>query len=198
LSAARRAGGEPAPATGGQPPADGPVPDGVRIVRVGVTGHRTFDDPEGAARRVRKGLQRVLALAGDEGDGAQARLEMISALAEGADRLVAREALALPGTTLSVVLPFPVDDYARDFETQESKREYAEFLAQAQSVEVMPPTPTREAGYEMQGRWIADRCDVLVAVWDGGGSRGQGGTAEIVAYASERGALLLWVKVERP
>lgn len=185
MSGAGREQGEPAPAA-------------PRVIRVGVTGHRAFDDPEGAAGRVREGLRHVLALAGDEGDGARARIEMISALAEGADRLVAHEALALPGTTLSVVLPFPADDYARDFESDESKCEFAGFLERAQTVEVIPPTSTRETGYEMQGRWIADRCDVLVAVWDGGGSRGQGGTAEIVAYASERGALLLWVKVERP
>jgi len=194
VSVADRADSAPAPV-----PADGkPAPGDARVIRVGVTGHRTFDDPCGAARRVREGLRRVLALAGDEGDGARARLEMISALAEGADRLVAREALALPGTTLSVVLPFTADDYARDFETEESKREFAELLARAQDVEVMPATPTREAGYEMQGRRIADRSDVLVAVWDGEGSRGQGGTAEIVAYAAENGALLMWVRVQRP
>jgi hypothetical protein len=192
MSVAGRGDDEPVSTDGG------PVPVDVRVIRVGVTGHRAFDDPEEAARRVREGLQRVLALAGDEGDGAHARLEMISALAEGADRLVAREALALPGTTLSVVLPFPADDYARDFEAKESKREFAELLARAQGVEVMPPTSTREAGYAMQGRRIADRSDVLVAVWDGGDSRGQGGTAEIITYACERGALLLWVKVQRP
>lgn len=169
-----------------------------RVVRVGVTGHRTFDDPKWAARRVREGLHRLLALAGDEGDGARARIEMISAIAEGADRLVAREALALPGTTLAVALPLPVDDYAQDFATEESQREYREFLDRAEAVEIMPPTPTREAGYELQGRWVADRCDALVAVWDGAPSRGQGGTAEIVAYAADRGVPILWVRVTRP
>jgi hypothetical protein len=169
-----------------------------RVLRVGVTGHRAFDDAQGAAQHLREGLRRLLELAGDGGDGGRARIEVITSLAEGADRLVAREALTLPGTTLSVVLPFPVDDYARDFETEESRAEYAQFLDRAQTVEVMPPTPTREAGYELQGRWVADHSDVLVAVWDGRASRRQGGTAQTVAYAAERGTLLLWVKVERP
>ncbi|HZL05078.1 MAG TPA: hypothetical protein VFE45_06630, partial [Coriobacteriia bacterium] len=71
-----------------------------RVVRVGVTGHRAFDGPAGAAGLIREGLCRLLALAGDEGDGAGARIQIVSSLAEGADRLVAREALALPGTTL--------------------------------------------------------------------------------------------------
>ena len=168
------------------------------MIRVGVTGHRAFDDAQGATQRIREGLRRLLEVAGNGGDGTQARIEVITSLAEGADRLVASEALTLPGTTLSVVLPFPIDDYAREFETQESKAEYAQFLDRSQTVEVMPPTPTREAGYELQGRWVADHSDVLVAVWDGRASRRQGGTAQTVTYAAERGTLLMWVKVERP
>ena len=39
--------------------------------------------------------------------------------------------------------------------------EFAELLARARAVEVMPPAPTRDAGYEAQGRWVADHCDVL-------------------------------------
>ncbi len=175
-----------------------PATDRPRTIRVGVTGHRAFADPEVVARRVRDGLRRVLALAGDGGDGADARIQVISALAEGADRLVAREALDLPGATLSVVLPFLVDDYAQDFQTPASRREFAGLLGKAEGVEVMPPAATREAGYEAQGRRIAEACDVLVALWDGRESRGQGGTAEIVAYAAARGTLLLWVKVDRP
>ena len=185
------------PPSGAARPGDA-APVAPRVVRAGVTGHRTFDDAEGVARSVRRALERLLHLAGDVGDGTTVRLEVISALAEGADRLVAREALALPGTTLSVVLPFPAEDYSRDFETEESKREFAEFLARAQDVEVMPPTPTREAGYELQGRRVADRSDALVTVWDGGGTRGQGGTAEIVAYAADRGLPIFWVRVTRP
>lgn len=180
-------------------PGDGrPAPASERVVRVGVTGHRTFADPEGAEQRVREGLLRLLALAGNGGGDDRVRFEVISALAEGADRLVARQALALPGTTLSVVLPFPSEDYVTDFATEDSRREYAELLARAESTEVMPPSPTRQAGYEAQGRRIADRSDVLVAMWDGEASRGTGGTAEIVAYAAERGTLLLWLKVARP
>lgn len=170
-----------------------------RVIRVGVTGHRAFDDPQGASRRIREGLRRLLVIAGNGVDGTQARIELISSLAEGADdRLVGREALSLPGTTLAVVLPFPVEDYARDFETEESKAEHAQFLDRAQTVKVMPPTPTRAAGYELQGCWVVDHSDVLVAVWDGGASGRQGGTAQTATYAAECGTLLLWVRVERP
>jgi hypothetical protein len=168
------------------------------VVRVGVTGHRVFDGIEAALPRVHEGFRRILALAGNEADGASVRLEVLSALAEGADRLAVREAFALPGTTLIAVLPFSVEDYARDFETEESRREFAELLARARAVEVMSPAPTREAAYTSQGCWIADHCDALVAVWDGMPSRGHGGTAEIVAYAADRATPVLWVRVTRP
>ncbi|EDY51731.1 hypothetical protein [Streptomyces clavuligerus] len=42
------------------------------------------------------------------------------------------------------------------------------------------PTPqARQAGNEL----LVDRCDELVAVWDGLPARGFGGTADAVAYA---------------
>lgn len=95
------------------------------------------------------------------------------------------------------VLPFPADDYAGDFETPASRAEYAALLARARTVEVMPATTTREAGYALQGRWVVDHSDVLVSVWDGERSHGLGGTAEIVSHAAERGVLLPWVKAAR-
>jgi hypothetical protein len=38
------------------------------------------------------------------------------------------------------------------------------------------------------GRVVVDRSSVLVAAWDGQPSRGLGGTADVVAYARERGS----------
>jgi len=38
-----------------------------------------------------------------------------------------------------------------------------------------------------------DRCDALIALWDGEDPRGQGGTAEIVAYAQENGVPIAWI-----
>ena len=168
-----------------------------RVVRVGATGHRTFDDPAEVADRVRIALARLLRLAGDEADGVAVRLEVVSPLAEGADRLVAREVLALPGATLVAALPFPTEDYATDFAAPESRAEFDAFLNGARSVDVMPPVAGREAGYEQVGRWVVDRCDALLALWDGEPSRGQGGTADIIAYAADRGVPVSWVRVMR-
>ena len=150
----------------------------MRTLRVGVTGHRRIDDPEGVSAAVREALGRVRERFA--GTGA-ARLEAVSPLAEGADRLVARAVLAEPGAALTVPLPFPADDYATDFAAPGSNAEFEELLERAARVELMrPSTTTREEGYECAGRWVVEHSDVLLALWDGAPSQGRGGTAEMV------------------
>lgn len=160
-------------------------------IRVGVTGHRRIDDPEGVSAAVRDALGRVRErFAGTEAT----RLEAVSPLAEGADRIVARAVLAEAGAALTVPLPFPADDYAADFAAPGSKAEFQELLGRAARVEVMPAATTRDEGYDRAGRWVVEHSDVLLALWDGEASRGHGGTAEIVAYARERGLPVYWVR----
>jgi hypothetical protein len=45
---------------------------------------------------------------------------------------------------------------------------------------------------------VVDRADAVIALWDGEPSRGRGGTAEIVAYAKERGVPLVLVSTNSP
>jgi hypothetical protein len=54
---------------------------------------------------------------------------------------------------------------------------------------------TREQAYELAGRAIVDRSDVMIVVWDGQPARGRGGTAEIYSYARrwQKPILLIWV-----
>ncbi len=142
----------------------------------GVTGHRSVRRPRARrAARVRDGAApRARLLAGDEAPcGAPCASRGRLAARRGRRPPRRPEALALPGTTLVAVLPFPADDYARDFATEEARREFVELLDRVEAVEVMPPAPSREAGYERQGRWVADHSDVLLVVWDGVPSRGR-------------------------
>jgi len=168
-----------------------------RVIRVGVTGHRSVADVKTVVDRVRLGLQNLRRLGGDDTTGAPARLEILSALAEGADRLVAKIALSQPDTTMVAVLPLARDDYLADFSEATSKLEFETLLAASRLVEAMPPAPSREAAYDQAGRWIVEHSDVLVALWDGDQARGRGGTAEIVMYAAERGLPMFWVPTRR-
>ncbi len=48
------------------------------------------------------------------------------------------------------------------------------------------------------GHYVLDNCDVLIAIWDGEPSRGQGGTAEIVEKARAMGRKLYWIHIKEP
>ena len=161
------------------------------VLRVGVTGHRDLADQTSLRPAIRAALQglaeRFL------GSEAEPRLLVISALAEGADRLVAREVLAGPDAELEAVLPLPDQEYLADFVADESKTEFAELLDRAVTVWRAPPGSSREEAYERAGRHVVDRSDVIIALWDGQPSRGRGGTATVVSYARDQGVPLAWV-----
>src|SRR5215813_10059037 len=173
-----------------------PLPDRLPLV-IGVTGHRDLreqDVPqlEREVASIIAGLRRDY-LAHD----AETPIVVMSSLAEGADRLVARVALA-QGAQLIAPMPMPIEEYRRDFEPGLKPGNAAEFdalLAQAVAVPVVPFTPgnslatvradaaKREEQYRAVGLFIAQHANVLIALWDGdGGPMSPGGTAEVVAF----------------
>lgn len=108
---------------------------------------------------------------------------MVSALAEGADRVVAGELLKRKGTQLEVVLPLPQDDYLRDFGSPESVEQFDHLKSRAVQTDVIRTARSRQQAYELAGRAVVDRSDAVIVVWDGKPGRGRGGTAEIYSYA---------------
>ena len=118
---------------------------------------------------------------------------VMSALAEGADRLVAEEALAL-GIPLSVVLPMPRDLYQQDFDTAESRRQFDALCAAAHDVFQLPLAPgsneqalaeqgpARTRQYAQVGVFLCAHCHVLLALWDGKESDQLGGTSQVVQF----------------
>jgi ABC-type multidrug transport system fused ATPase/permease subunit len=122
---------------------------------------------------------------------------VLTAIAEGADRIVAKTVLEIENSTIEVVLPLSKEDYLQDFKTSESKLEFEKLLGldynpvrlrnqnlndQYASEDIHEK---RNQSYLNAGKYIVDRCDVLLAIWDGEPARGRGGTAEIVNYARE-------------
>lgn len=123
---------------------------------------------------------------------------LVSALAEGADRLVARIAVSALGARLEVALPLPAEDYMRDFETPASRAEFTDLLGRSARTVVMVPQATRADAYLAVGHHLVDTCDVLVAVWNGRPAAGRGGTAEVVARARAVGRPLVWLRPGTP
>lgn len=160
------------------------------MTTVGVTGHRVLNHIETITREIDAALTQIR-------EGFPAPFSVYSALAEGADRLVARRACDLLAASLIAVLPLPRADYMADFLEDHAKAEFLDLVALASDVVELPDAPTRTAAYEAAGRYILDHSDLLIAVWDGQPPRGQGGTGQIVAEAQQRRIPVVWIKVVR-
>lgn len=164
-------------------------------IRVGVTGHRPNKLREAELPTLRQRVGEVLAVvkqvarevAADDSAGysdAPPLLGIVSALAEGADRIVAQVALGC-GFELQVALPCAETLYQQEFAGQESVTEYERLRGQATVVLALDGTPRSPAAYEAVGRCVVRHCDLLVAVWDGQEAAGRGGTADVVRMALE-------------
>lgn len=107
---------------------------------IGVTGHRDLRDEdlpklESAVAEIIEELKRHYL----GGDG-ETPIIILSALAEGADRLVARVALSL-GAQLVAPMPMPVEEYRRDFLRglkETAAAEFDELLSKAVGVPIVP------------------------------------------------------------
>ncbi len=110
---------------------------------------------------------------------------LLSGLAEGADRLVARCALEA-GWHLGAVLPLKQQDYEKDFTSEQSVADFREFLSRTTWVrELSSASSGRPQCYRMLGKWLAHQSQVLIALWDGAPENGPGGTADVVRMFSE-------------
>jgi len=175
-------------------------------IRIGVTGHRQLTDEATLAEKISHVLQKELFDLFDEestqlintSPHTPCAFSILTPLAEGADRLVAKEVLKLPDSRIEVVLPLAKEDYLQDFVSLESKKEFEELLSLARRPMTLQPRSlnnrfpegdlkaSRRQAYEDVGRYIVHHCDLLIALYDSASSRGKGGAAEIVDYARKR------------
>src|SRR4051812_38419641 len=109
------------------------------------------------------------------------RFELLSPLAEGADRLAAEVALAR-GITLRVPMPMAQDEYEKDFPDRESLEGFRRFLKAAEAswevrTDELPAGDTlRDRQYAAVGDYIARSSHVLILLWDGEQNDKLGGT----------------------
>jgi hypothetical protein len=183
-------------------------------IRIGVTGHRSLADEPAMTERIETILesriieafsqetQRLLHKATDT----PIAITIVSALAEGADRLVAKAVLRRPLARLEVVLPYGRDVYQKEFASPESREEFTELLGQAHHITVVDKTfigigdsvEGRRDGYLKAGEYLLGQIDMLIAIWDGLEARGKGGTAEIVRLAEEKNKPVIIISTTVP
>ncbi len=170
------------------------------MLRIGVTGHRPqrlVVSERKLARRVASvlsGLAKAMLAAGWSGGRL---LDINSPLAEGADRIVAREALAL-GQRITALLPFPRADYEATFNDKVGIAEFRALLKQAdERLQLSGRSERAEAGYVAVGVLTVARSDVILTIWDGKPAAGRGGTPEIIQNAIEWGVPVIWIDAAR-
>lgn len=171
-----------------QPNQSGPTTAQIPLV-IGVTGHR--DLLPGDVEQLEKA---VGALFNDLiGSVPNTPILLVTQLAEGADRLVARVA-AQHGVSIRALLPMSRSLYETDFTTQASRDEFQKMLHLSKEVTELslPPGlsaeavardgPERNGRYEAAGVAVNRSCHILIALWDGERANGKGGTGDIVQF----------------
>ncbi len=170
----------------GRSHAHGPLP-----IIIAITGHRDLreEDLPATAGALREQYQ-VL-----RSHYPSTSFILLSALADGADRIGAHLALEL-GLRLIVVLPMPRELYETDFDDA-SRREFGELLEKAEHWFELPIIDgfTREdiaqhgkprgMQYASVGAYLAMHSTILVALWDGVPLELIGGTSQVVKYKTE-------------
>jgi hypothetical protein len=141
---------------------------------VGVTGHTNLTDR--SVELVRHELLNVLR---PRASG----LVGLTCLARGTDQVFADTVLELGGA-LEVIIP--ANDYFTGISDPVSRERCEAYLDAAASTVTMPYETSGPPAYLTASQYLIDRCDLLLAVWDGVPATGRGGTADAVAYARER------------
>lgn len=170
-------------------------------VHVGITGHRVL--PLGARTRIMRQMTEVLTeiqvatreLLEREGGAmpqgyltGSPRFRLISPLAEGADRLAARQALDL-GYDLQCPLPFSQGFYEGTFaEADATHAEFRDLLNRAEAtMEVAGGNePFTSQAYADISSVVVNHSDFLLAVWDGKPNRYIAGTYAAIQQARRR------------
>lgn len=142
---------------------------------VGITGHQNLS--ERCAEVVRGEIEQRLKAIDQPFVG-------LTSLAAGADQIFAAAVLQAGGR-LSVVLPS--DRIETSFQDPSDLARFQDLVAVADEIIRMPFSDPGEEAYWAAGQAIAERSDLVLAVWDGRSAGGLGGTADVVKYAHERG-----------
>ncbi|TCC59687.1 hypothetical protein E0H73_24005 [Kribbella pittospori] len=143
------------------------------MTTLGVTGHSQLSE-RGAELVYRDLVEHVAGYPAEE-------LVGITCLARGADQLFA-DAILDRGGRLEIIAPSI--DYFDHISDEQQRARCTAFRQRAASVHTLPHAHAGSAAYLAASELLVDRCDRLIAVWDGGDSSG---TADAVAYARSLG-----------
>jgi len=136
---------------------------------VGITGHR--DLLQSKISQYKEHIRNYLLELSKSVDKS---LLLISPLADGADRLFIEAGQELD-LKYEVILPMPQKYSAIDIVNGKNIDDIKEY------------GPDRDEQYFAIGKYLAQKCDALVALWDGAYNQKVGGTADVIKYRKNIG-----------
>lgn len=149
-----------------------------RIWFVGFAGHRGVVNPSAIKAAISRELQVIVATVDGE-------LVGVSSAAAGAD-LLFLDACREAGLKTVVLLPFPKERFALDFDDPEEWNHACRCMEAAWWCEVSPGGEDAPAAYHVVARESLAVADRMLFHWDGKAARGLGGTGESIREARER------------
>ena len=162
---------------------------GLLPIVLGVTGHIDILEEDLAFYRAQ--LSQLFSQL--KNDYPNTPLQIINPLAEGADRVVAQVA-AEHNIEIIVPLPLPENEYEKDFPDSVFEYHALKKKTPKENCFELPLAPgntednIREHGdhrdqqYALVGSYIALKCHILIALWDGIKNTKVGGTAQVVQF----------------
>lgn len=111
---------------------------------------------------------------------------LLSALAEGAD-MIAAEAAIEENIQLHAVLPYEKKKYITSFEEKGSINIFNDLYEKSsRKYTLQCPSSDKIDCYQHLGEYLADHCNILIALWDGEPSSKRGGTSWVVDYKMQQ------------
>lgn len=152
-----------------------------RELAIGVTGHRELTGEQESW--VRNALEKKVFEEFLHDHYPEHSITLISPLAIGGDRIFVEAALAtsLHGLRLIVPQPWPIDDMPDGL--LQGVEWFIDLLPSGLPVSAVKGNEDlQRLQYQRVGAYLAERSDILVAIYDGKPERGPGGTGEVVRW----------------
>lgn len=173
------------------------------VFNIGVTGHRYINQEQNNPLKelskdiltfISNSIQELYKELKDIYTAESPKLNLLTCLAEGFDRIAAHAALS-SGYELQCPLPFSREEYSLDFESEASILEYTSLLQKASSIyELDFGREVIDKQYLNAGTVLLEQTDILLAYWDGNPAKGPGGTGDIVELAKEKGIPVIHIR----
>lgn len=146
---------------------------------LGFAGHRDVPDKEALREAIRREIVEAKELLGK-------RMIAISSAAAGADLIFLKNCVELRIPAI-VILPFPEERFAEDFEDTEEWLMAQRLSGVALARYVAPGGNEAPEAYQIVSRLLLEWADAFLFAWNGEPQKGVGGTGETVEEARDLG-----------